>query len=121
MQGTLAGRSILIVEDEPLIALDIANAFEELGATTITARSLVDALRLVEHDGLSAAVLDFGLGDGDAVDVFQRLDQRGIPFVLHSGYGHLGEANSSGIVIPKPADPHTLIDALVNELEARRQ
>ena len=46
MQTTsLAGRSILIVEDEPLIALDIIIAFEKVGAVALTARSLAEAIR----------------------------------------------------------------------------
>ena len=72
MQGTsLAGRSILIVEDEPL------------GAIVLAARSLAEASGLVEHDDLSAAVVDFGLGDHDAGALCVRLYQRCIPFILH--------------------------------------
>jgi hypothetical protein len=49
MQSTsLAGRSVLIVEDEPLIALDIMAAFEKAGDLALTARTLADAMRLVE-------------------------------------------------------------------------
>jgi CheY-like chemotaxis protein len=54
--STLSGRSILIAEDEPLIALDIAEAFKDAGATTIVTSTIHYALVLVEHDGLSAAV-----------------------------------------------------------------
>ena len=44
MQGTsLVGRSILIVEDEPLIALDLVTAFQQAGAVVFAARSLADA------------------------------------------------------------------------------
>lgn len=87
MQSTcLAGRSILIAEDQPLIALDIVVAFQSAGALVLMGRSLDGALELVEHDGLSAAVLDFGLGDGDAGAVCGRLKERDIPFILHSGY-----------------------------------
>ena len=57
----LAGRSILIVEDEPLIALDIVAAFAKVGALAFNARTLTEALQMVEQVGLSAAVLDFGL------------------------------------------------------------
>ena len=56
--STLSGRSILIAEDEPLIALDIAEAFKDAGATTVVTATLHHALVLVEHGGLSAAVLD---------------------------------------------------------------
>jgi DNA-binding response OmpR family regulator len=117
MQSTsLAGRSILIVEDEPLIALNIGLAFEKAGAAVVAARCLPDAVRLVERDGLSAAVLDFGLGDGDAKTLCGRLKERNIPFVLHSGYAHVSAACHGGTVIPKPADPETLIDAVVKLL-----
>jgi DNA-binding NtrC family response regulator len=119
MQTTgLAGRCVLIVEDEPLVALDIIQAFEAAGAQVKAARTLAEAKCFVERDGLSAAVLDFGLGDGDADWLCGRLTQRNIPFVLHSGYGHVGEACRSGIVIPKPANPTTLVGALVKALEA---
>jgi CheY-like chemotaxis protein len=58
---TLSGRSILIAEDEPLIALDIAEAFKDAGAAMVIASTLHHALMLVEHDDLSAAVLDHSL------------------------------------------------------------
>jgi CheY-like chemotaxis protein len=62
MEGNLAGHSILIVEDEILIALDLRFSFEKAGASVVTVHSLPDAIRHVEQDGLSGAVLDHGLG-----------------------------------------------------------
>lgn len=117
MQGTsLAGRTILIAEDEPFIAMDIAAACETAGAVVLTAATLDDAARLVEHDALSAAVLDFGLRDGHADPLCLRLNERNIPYVLHSGYTHLGDACHRGIVIAKPAHPTVIIEAIVNAL-----
>ena len=117
MQGTsLAGRSILIVEDEPLIALDLVKAFQQAGAIVLAARSLEDAAPLVEHDELSAAVVDFGLGAHNADALCVRLEQRNIPFVLHSGYSHHGPACRSGFVVPKPASTSTLIETVVRLL-----
>ena len=113
---SLAGRSILIVEDEPLIALEIVTAFQNAGAVALTARSLTEAIHLVEHDGLSAAVLDFGLADGDADAVCARLDERHITFILHSGYTRHGLIYDRGTVIPKPARPETLIETVVGLL-----
>ena len=115
---TLAGRSILIVEDEPLIAIEIVKAFEGAGALVESARTIAEAKRLVERGGISAAVVDFGLGDGDADWLCERLTRGNIPFVLHSGYSHLGEACRSGIVVPKPADPIALVGVLAKALEA---
>ena len=67
MQGTsFAGRSILIVEDEPRIARGILTAFKafkQAGAVVLAARALAD--RFAEHAGLSSAVVD--LGDGEPV------------------------------------------------------
>ena len=112
---SLAGRSILIVEDERLIALEIVTAFQNAGAVALTARSLTDAIHLIEHDALSAAVLDFGLADGDADAVCARLDERHIPFILHSGYTLHGPP-CDGTVIPKSARPETLIETVVGLL-----
>jgi hypothetical protein len=47
---SLAGRTILIAEDEPFIAMDIAAACETAGAVVLTAATLDDAARLVEHE-----------------------------------------------------------------------
>ena len=102
------------------IALDIALEFEKAGAFVLTARSLAEATDLVEHDGLAAAVLDFGLGDGDAEALCVRLNGRGIPFVLHSGYSHHGPGCSGGLVVPKPANPSALIAAVCQMLTLRR-
>ena len=113
---SLLGRSVLIVEDEPLIALDIALEFEKVGAFVLTAHSLAEATELVERDGLAAAVMDFGLGDGNAEALCARLNGRGIPFVLHSGYSHHGPGCSAGVVVPKPANPSALIAAVCQML-----
>ena len=52
---SLEGRSILIVEDQPLIVMDITQAFEATGAELTSTNTLKHALILVEHDGLSGA------------------------------------------------------------------
>jgi CheY-like chemotaxis protein len=61
----LNGREVLIVEDEPLIAMEIAQAFRKAGAFTTITSTLKQALTLVEHDGLAVAIeLSLNLGDG---------------------------------------------------------
>ena len=111
---TLHGRSILIVEDEPLIALDIAQAFEDAGAEIVVTSTLHHALVLVEHDGLSAAVLDHALHDGDSSPLCQRLDQRSLPFVIYSGLGKLHGACAKGVQVAKPEDPKALVVIIAN-------
>jgi DNA-binding response OmpR family regulator len=117
MQGTgLAGHSVLIVEDEPLIALHIRTEFAKAGANAITVHSLRDAVGHVEQDGLSGAVLDYGQGSQDGDALCRHLKQRDIPFILHSGYERISDACHGGIVIPNPAKPEVLIEALLRAL-----
>ena len=47
-----------------------------------------------------------------------RLTERGIPFVLHSGYSHVHDACLAGIVIPKPADPTELVTTIARLLHS---
>jgi DNA-binding response OmpR family regulator len=105
----LRGRAILVVEDERLIALDIADCFRQAGASVYSARNLREGLRLAGQPDLSAAVVDFGLGDGDGAGLCELLKTRGVPFVLHTGYAHPSEACQSGVLVPKPAAPMELV------------
>jgi DNA-binding response OmpR family regulator len=94
MDRPLVGRVILIIEDEPLIALGISDAVQDAGAKTMTARTLAAALVAVEDPNLSAAIVDHALGDGDSSELCHRLKERDIPFLMYSGYrqgraGHL--------------------------------
>jgi CheY-like chemotaxis protein len=82
----LAGRSILIVEDEPLIALEVHAAFSAAGASIMSAADSREALRMISLPDLSAAVVDINLGRGDDCSaVCKRLSDRGIPFVFYTG------------------------------------
>ena len=83
---SLEGRSILVVEDEPFIVLDITQQFEVTGAALTTTNTLKHALILVEHDGLAGAILDHALPDGDSSQLCARLKGRGIPFLIYSGF-----------------------------------
>ena len=109
---SLEGRSILIVEDEPLIVMDITQAFEASGAALTTTNTLKHALILVEHDGLSGAILDHALGDGDSSQLCARLKERGIPFMIYSGYTTVGGACAGALHISKPAAKGALVAAM---------
>lgn len=109
IRQTLAGRSILVVEDEPLIAMDIVVEFESRGAQVVQTHSVKEALKLIEADGLSAAILDHGLRDGDSTQLCGRLDERRIPFVTYTGYGRIEGVCAKGAVVEKPAPPSALV------------
>ena len=116
----LSGRSILIVEDEPLVALDIVENFRNAGASVMAAHRLSDGLRLAGHPDLSAAVVDFGLSDGEGTALCERLKERGIPVVLHTGYHHVDETCCADMLVAKPAAPHELVSAVVGLLASRQ-
>jgi len=114
--ASLAGRSILVVEDEPLIVMDITQAFEHTGAEVTSTNTLRHALLLAEHDGLSAAILDHALGDGDSSELCARLKERGIPFMIYSGYVTLEGACKGAPQVNKPARDGELVAAMENLL-----
>ena len=109
---SLAGRAILVVEDEPLIALDITQALEAAGAAVTITNTLKHALILVEHDGLCGAIVDHALGDGDSSLLCRRLTERGIPFLVYSGHALVGGACQNALHIAKPAAEGALVTAL---------
>jgi PAS domain S-box-containing protein len=84
--GPLRGMRVLIVEDEPLAALDLRAALEEAGAQIAgMASTLKEAMAQAEKD-VSVAVLDVNL-DGEMVyPAAERLAARGIPVILTTGY-----------------------------------
>src|SRR6476660_6180580 len=77
---------VLLVEDEPLIALNVEQHLRKAGARVITAAHLDTALSMAEHPDLSGAVIDLYLGAESATPIFQRLAHRNLPFVVHTGY-----------------------------------
>jgi DNA-binding response OmpR family regulator len=82
----LSGRSILVVEDEPLIALEVHKELGDAGASVIAAVELGDALHLSKTAHIDAAVLDAELGPGDCSPVCAVLASRGVPFMFYTGY-----------------------------------
>jgi DNA-binding response OmpR family regulator len=120
MAGPLHGCLVLVVEDEPLVALDVCQSLEAAGARLITARTLATALRCAEEPDLSAAVLDHGLRDTDTSAVCTKLKERNIPFVVYSGYTRIEGDCSDGELVQKPASPHVLVATLAGTLQNRR-
>jgi CheY-like chemotaxis protein len=84
-RGPLSGQSILVVEDEPLLALELNFTLRDAGATVFVATDGETAIRAIEMLGTSAAVLDINLGQKDCSAVCERLSDIGIPFVFFTG------------------------------------
>jgi DNA-binding response OmpR family regulator len=108
----LRGRSILVVEDELLIAMDIVQTLEKAGANATMTTTVRHALLLVEHDGLAAAIMDHGLSDGDSTQLCARLKERGIPYLSYSGYDPVEGASTDAPHIMKPESMDVLMSAM---------
>ena len=117
----LHGRSILVVEDEPLIAMDIECALADTGAELTITSVLEQALILVEHDGLSAAILDHAIGDNNSSRLYDRLNDRGIPFIIYTAHDLLEKDRKGGAVVEKPALPGALVTAVEDLLRPLNQ
>jgi DNA-binding response OmpR family regulator len=119
MQAPLTGRSILIVEDEPLIVMDITQAFEATGAALTTTNTLRHAMILVEPDGLWGAILDHSLGDGNSSLLCARLKERGVPYIIYSGYPTVEGACQGAPHVGKPAAPGELVAIMENLIRGK--
>ena len=92
MTGLLAGRQMLVVEDEMLVLMNIEMAFEDLCCSRIhAAASVAEALALLGNHDFDAAFLDVNLGGEKSYPVADALARRGIPFVFSKGYGDHGD------------------------------
>jgi DNA-binding response OmpR family regulator len=110
----LAGCSILLVENEPVVAQSVADCLQDAGAFVLTAWHIKDALSMVERSRLSAAVLDLEFGDDDTTVVCRHLTERGVPFLFYSGYddAYVCDKWPGATVVIKPAGEQVLIAAL---------
>ena len=83
----LSGKRLLVVEDEYVIASDLAYTIEAAGATVIgPAGTVEDALALLDSDRIDGAVLDVNLHQKRVYPVADALAARRIPFVFATGY-----------------------------------
>jgi CheY-like chemotaxis protein len=108
---SLIGVSVLIVEDEPLIALDLHAALSAAGAGIMAATDTAEALRLIRRNDVSVAVLDIGLGDRDCMAVCQALLHHGVPFLFHTGQSNASmlDAWPQAPVLAKPARAEEIV------------
>lgn len=113
----LAGRRILVVEDEWLVAAEIERMLEGAGALVLgPAYSIEEALALL-RDGAppDAALLDVNLRGAMVTPVAQALDERGVPFALVTAYAvaELGEPRlRQAPRVGKPFAAATLVRAV---------
>jgi PAS domain S-box-containing protein len=118
----LAGRRFLVVEDEPLVALDITAGLEDAGAEVVASTgSAKEALEIVESRELDAALLDGNLHGRPVGEIAAALTRHKVPFVFVTGYGREGlpQAFRNASMLSKPFNPQQLIEAAAGLVERR--
>ena len=114
-QSSLHGKRILVVDDEPLIAMDIVSNLREAGCEVVGPAATLDrAMALVESDTFDAALLDGNLGGRSVDELAAAVTRRNIPFAFITGYGRDGlpKAFAQAAIISKPFNREQLLEAL---------
>ncbi len=88
MPQFLVGQTILVLEDEYLVALDVSETIEQWGGQVAgPVGRLSQAFVLLESNGLDGAVLDVSLDGDTSYPLADALAEKGIPFLFMTGYG----------------------------------
>lgn len=114
---SLEGKRILVVEDEPIIAMMTEDWLAELGAVPIgPAASVADALQLAAANELDAALIDLNLRGESGDAVAEALAARGVPFVVATGYAAPPSGRDYPLLLRKPYVLEELRAALAHVL-----
>jgi CheY-like chemotaxis protein len=114
---------VLVVEDDPIIALDFEDTILSFGVRIVrTAGSVTRALQLIEERAPDFALLDIGLVNEKSFAIAERLEALGIPFAFVTGYDGvavLTDAFAQRPRLPKPCTTDALEAALKSAMTGR--
>lgn len=110
-------RSVLVLEDEPIVAMDIEGVLKDAGYDVpATFASRAQALDWLSANTPDVVVLDIGLSDGSSIQVAKHLFAKAIPFVVFSGTSPLEPEIDSvfrnGLWLEKPAGTSRIVSAI---------
>lgn len=111
---------VLVIEDEPLLAMTLMYDLEDAGAVPLgPARSIREAWNLLRTEACNAAILDIDLQGEPAYQIADHLIECNVPFIFTTGYdaGSVHERFSQVPVCPKPSpalEALTLLAACVS-------
>lgn len=122
MTRSTNGGRLLIVDDDGAFGQRLARAMEKRGFVTDVAESAEDAIALVDRNAPDFAVVDMRLGDGNGLEVVERIRRRkpDAKTIILTGYGNIATAVTAvklGAVdyLAKPADADDVYAALTRE------
>jgi DNA-binding NtrC family response regulator len=113
--ASLDGRRILMVEDSPVVAVACEDMLRDMGCVVIgPAINMAAALKLAADEALDGAVVDINIRGGKAFPVLKILADRGIPFLLASGYADwsMPDEWQGRPRLAKPYSPNSMHESL---------
>lgn len=122
-RGSLAGKRILIVEDETLVAMMLEDMLEQFGCEVVgIAPRLAQAKAISDSSQFDCALLDVNLAGETVYPFAERLSERGTPFVFVTGYDRpeLMKRFRGRPVLRKPFEAEALERALIKVLAPDR-
>jgi PAS domain S-box-containing protein len=114
------GRRILIVEDEPLLAMELETNLNALGCKTLRSAATLNAAKAAIGDsGCDAALVDVNLGGRQADELAVALTRKNIPFAFVTGYGREGlpAGFKEAAILSKPFAKEELLVVLAQLLQ----
>ena len=100
----LTGKRILVVEDEPIVAMCLEDMLQGFGCEVIgPAARLDEGLSLAASETLDGAILDVNLGDARSYPIADFLGSLAVPVLFATGYGRADYPDRTGVrLIEKP-------------------
>jgi len=113
-------RRVLVVEDDPIVAMVVEDTLREMGLDVLIDLSLTDALKEIDASEFDAALIDVGLRGENARPVMLALLERGVPFAVMSGgdLSALAAEFPQTCMVSKPLDMKSLEKIVLELLRA---
>lgn len=113
MTSLLAGKSILIVEDDAIIAEGAFDTLTDAGAKPMRpCATIADALNLINAEAIDVALVDVNLNGMRSHAVMQALHAKHIPFVSATAYQIAATLGGAPVILEKPYTPGDLRAAM---------
>lgn len=122
---SLDGLSVLLLEDEYLIAMDAEQTLTSFGVGKVNVvNTLEDAAKAAADDSIDVAILDININGRSSFEVAERLREKGTPIIFASGYGSRkrhGAVVEDAIYLNKPYTKEALRESLLAALQKSRR
>lgn len=123
--SSLDGLSVLLLEDEYLIAIDTEQTLTSFGVAKVNVvNTLEDAAKAGADEPIDVAILDININGRSSFEIAERLREKGTPVIFASGYGSRkrhGAVVEDAIYLNKPYTKEALRESLLAALQKARR